>query len=37
MQVDDVVMNVIETIIGYLFFVSIKLLRRLNKYLKEKK
>ncbi len=37
MQVDDVVMNVIGTIIGYLFFVSIKLLRRLNKYLKEKK
>lgn len=37
MQVDDVVMNVIGTIIGYLFFVSIKLLRSLNKYLKEKK
>lgn len=37
MQVDDVVMNVIGTIIGYLFFVSIKLLRRLNKYLKKKK
>ncbi len=37
MQVDDVVMNVIGTIIGYLFFVSIKLLRRLNKYLKMKK
>jgi len=36
MQVDDVVMNVIGTIIGYLFFVSVKLLRRLNKYLKEK-
>ena len=37
MQVDDVVMNVIGTIIGYLFFVFIKLIRRLNKYLKEKK
>jgi glycopeptide antibiotics resistance protein len=37
MQADDVVMNVIGTIIGYLFFLSIKLLRRLNKYLKEKK
>lgn len=37
MQVDDVVMNVIGTIIGYLFFVSIKLLRRLNKYFKKKK
>lgn len=37
MQVDDVVMNVIGTIIGYLFFVSIKLLRRLNKYIKKKK
>ncbi|WP_404820377.1 VanZ family protein [Lacrimispora sp. HJ-01] len=37
MQLDDVVMNVIGTIIGYLFFVSIKLLRRLNKYLKKKK
>ena len=36
MQVDDVVMNVIGTIIGYLFFVSVKLLRRLNKYLREK-
>ena len=37
MQVDDVVMNVIGMIIGYLFFVSIKLLRRLNKFLKEKR
>lgn len=37
MQVDDVVMNVIGTIIGYLFFVSIKLLCRLNKYLKKEK
>lgn len=37
MQVDDVIMNVIGTIIGYLFFVTVKLLRRLNKYLKEKK
>jgi glycopeptide antibiotics resistance protein len=37
MQVDDVVMNVIGTIIGYLFFVSIKLLLRLYKYLKKKK
>ncbi len=31
MQVDDVVMNVIGTLIGYLLFVSVKLLRRLNK------
>ncbi len=37
MQVDDVLMNVIGTIIGYLFFISIKLLRRLNNYLKERK
>jgi len=37
MQVDDVIMNVIGTIIGYLFFVTVKLLRRLNKNLKEKK
>ena len=37
MQVDDVVMNVIGKIIGYLFFVSIKLLRRLNKYLNKEK
>jgi len=31
MQVDDVVMNVIGTVIGYLFFVSVKLLCRLSK------
>ncbi len=37
MQVDDVVMNVMGTAIGYLFFVSVKLLCRLSKYLKEKK
>jgi len=37
MQVDDVVMNVIGTVIGYLFFVSVKLLRRLSKFFKEKK
>lgn len=37
MQVDDVVMNVMGTAIGYFFFVFIKLLRRLSKYLKEKK
>jgi glycopeptide antibiotics resistance protein len=37
MQVDDVVMNVIGTVIGYLFFVSVKLLYRLSKYLKRKK
>ncbi|WP_100043526.1 VanZ family protein [Lacrimispora sphenoides] len=36
MQVDDVLMNVIGTVIGYLFFVSVKLLRRFSKYLKEK-
>lgn len=37
MQVDDVVMNVIGTAIGYLFFVSLEVLCRFNKYLKEKK
>ncbi|WP_051835023.1 VanZ family protein [Lacrimispora celerecrescens] len=37
MQVDDVIMNVIGTIIGYLFFVTVKRLRRLNKYIIEKK
>ena len=37
MQVDDVVMNVIGTIIGYLFFATVKRLRRLYKYFKEKK
>lgn len=37
MQVDDVITNVIGTVIGYLFFVSVKLLRRLNNYHKEKK
>ncbi|WP_312427844.1 VanZ family protein [Lacrimispora sp.] len=36
MQVDDVVMNVIGTVIGYLFFVSVKLICKLSKYLKEK-
>ena len=36
MQVDDVVMNVMGTAIGYLLFVSIKLLCKLYKYLKEK-
>lgn len=34
MQVDDVVMNVIGTVIGYLFFVSVRLLRRFCKYIK---
>lgn len=37
MQVDDVVMNVMGTVIGYLFYVSVKLLCRFSKYLKEKK
>jgi len=37
MQVDDIVMNVIGAVIGYLFFVSVKLLRRLSKFFKEKK
>jgi len=37
MQVDYVVMNVIGTIIGYLFFVSLKLLCLLSKILKKKK
>lgn len=36
MQVDDVVMNVMGTAIGYFFFVSIKFLRKLKRYLKEK-
>lgn len=36
MQVDDILTNVIGTMIGYLFFVFVKILRRLNKYLKEK-
>ena len=36
MQVDDVVMNVMGTAIGYLFFISVKLLCRLIKYLKGK-
>lgn len=37
MQVDDVIMNVIGTVIGYLFFVSVKPLRRLSKFSKRKK
>ncbi len=37
MQVDDVVVNVMGTVIGYLFYVSVKLLCRFSKYLKEKK
>lgn len=32
MQVDDVVMNVMGTAIGYLFFISVELLFRNNKY-----
>ncbi|MSS10113.1 VanZ family protein [Clostridium sp. WB02_MRS01] len=35
MQVDDVIMNVIGTVIGYLFFVSLKLLCKLSKNFKE--
>lgn len=37
MQIDDVVMNVIGTVIGYLFFISVKLFQRFNLYFKEKK
>ena len=37
MQVDDVVMNVIGTVIGYLLFISVKLLGRIRRHLKEKK
>lgn len=37
MEVDDVVMNVLGTAIGYLFFISVKLLCRLIKYLKWKR
>lgn len=37
MQVDDVVMNIMGIAIGYLFFISVKLFRRLIKCLKGKK
>ena len=37
MQVDDVVMNVMGIVIGFLFLVSVKLLCRLIKYFKWKK
>ncbi len=37
MQVDDVVMNVIGTVIGYLLFISVKLLGKIRRHLKEKK
>lgn len=37
MQIDDVIMNVIGTVTGYLLFVSVKLVGRIRRYLKEKK
>lgn len=37
LQVDDVVMNVIGTAVGYLLFITAKLVGRFRKYLKEKK